>query len=151
MFYTGSDVGRYEALSGVTKAIVEPLAQWYDEGHRDLPWRREAAPYRVWVSEIMLQQTRVEAVRGYYERWMQAFPDVPSLAAADEAQVLKLWEGDSAITAAPATFTGPRSWSANGTAARSRRIMRRFLRCRASENIPQARSRPSASVCASRR
>ncbi len=50
-------------------------------------------PYRVWVSEIMLQQTRVEAVRGYYERWMQAFPDVRALAAADEAQVLKLWEG----------------------------------------------------------
>ena len=50
----------------MTKAIVEPLLQWYDEGHRDLPWRREAAPYRVWVSEIMLQQTRVEAVRGYY-------------------------------------------------------------------------------------
>lgn len=80
-------------MSGVTKAIVEPLLQWYDEGHRDLPWRREAAPYRVWVSEIMLQQTRVEAVRGYYERWMQAFPDVRALAAADEAQVLKLWEG----------------------------------------------------------
>lgn len=77
----------------MTKAIVEPLLQWYDEGRRDLPWRREAAPYRVWVSEIMLQQTRVEAVRGYYERWMQAFPDVRALAAADEAQVLKLWEG----------------------------------------------------------
>ena len=80
-------------MSGVTKAIVEPLLQWYDEGHRDLPWRREPVPYRVWVSEIMLQQTRVEAVRGYYERWMQAFPDVRALAAADEAQVLKLWEG----------------------------------------------------------
>ena len=77
----------------MTKAIVEPLLQWYDEGHRDLPWRREPVPYRVWVSEIMLQQTRVEAVRGYYERWMQAFPDVRALAAADEAQVLKLWEG----------------------------------------------------------
>ena len=80
-------------MSGVTKAIVEPLLRWYDDGHRDLPWRREPAPYRVWVSEIMLQQTRVEAVRGYFERWMQAFPDVRALAAADEAQVLKLWEG----------------------------------------------------------
>lgn len=80
-------------MSGVTKAIVEPLLRWYDDGHRDLPWRREPVPYRVWVSEIMLQQTRVEAVRGYFERWMQAFPDVRALAAADEAQVLKLWEG----------------------------------------------------------
>ena len=70
-----------------------PLLRWYDEGHRDLPWRKNASPYRVWVSEIMLQQTRVEAVRGYFERWMQAFPDVRSLAEAEEAQVLKLWEG----------------------------------------------------------
>ena len=80
-------------MSGVSKAIVQPLLDWYDAGHRDLPWRSEPTPYRVWVSEIMLQQTRVEAVRGYYERWMQAFPDVRALAAADEAQVLKLWEG----------------------------------------------------------
>ena len=80
-------------MSGATKAIVEPLLRWYDEGHRDLPWRKNASPYRVWVSEIMLQQTRVEAVRGYFERWMQAFPDVRSLAEAEEAQVLKLWEG----------------------------------------------------------
>ena len=72
---------------------MEPLLRWYDEGHRDLPWRKNASPYRVWVSEIMLQQTRVEAVRGYFERWMQAFPDVRSLAEAEEAQVLKLWEG----------------------------------------------------------
>ena len=77
----------------MTKAIVEPLLRWYDDGHRDLPWRRDPVPYRAWVSEIMLQQTRVEAVRGYFERWMQAFPDVRALAAADEAQVLKLWEG----------------------------------------------------------
>ena len=134
----------------MTKAIVEPLLQWYDEGHRDLPWRREAAPYRVWVSEIMLQQTRVEAVRGYYERWMQAFPDVRALAAADEAQVLKLWEGLGYYSRARNLHRAAQL-SANGTAARSRRIMRRFWRCRASENIPQARSRPSASVCASRR
>ena len=80
-------------MSGVSKAIVQPLLDWYDAGHRDLPWRSEPAPYRVWVSEIMLQQTRVEAVRGYVSRWMNALPDIPALAAADEAVYTKLWEG----------------------------------------------------------
>ena len=80
-------------MSGVSKAIVQPLLSWYDAGHRDLPWRSEPAPYRVWVSEIMLQQTRVEAVRGYFSRWMNALPDIPALAAADEAVYTKLWEG----------------------------------------------------------
>ena len=72
---------------------MQPLLNWYDAGHRDLPWRSEPAPYRVWVSEIMLQQTRVEAVRGYFSRWMNALPDIPALAAADEAVYTKLWEG----------------------------------------------------------
>lgn len=80
-------------MSGVSKAIVQPLLRWYDAGHRDLPWRSEPTPYRVWVSEIMLQQTRVEAVRGYFSRWMNALPDIPALAAADEAVYTKLWEG----------------------------------------------------------
>lgn len=72
---------------------MQPLLDWYDAGHRDLPWRSEPAPYRVWVSEIMLQQTRVEAVRGYFSRWMNVLPDIPALAAADEAVYTKLWEG----------------------------------------------------------
>ena len=72
---------------------MQPLLSWYDAGHRDLPWRSEPAPYRVWVSEIMLQQTRVEAVRGYFSRWMNALPDIPALAAADEVVYTKLWEG----------------------------------------------------------
>lgn len=80
-------------MSGVSPAIVAPLLAWYDEGHRDLPWRAVPTPYRVWVSEIMLQQTRVEAVRSYFDRWMQALPDIPALAAADEAVYMKLWEG----------------------------------------------------------
>ena len=80
-------------MSGVSPAIVAPLLQWYDEGHRDLPWRAVPTPYRVWVSEIMLQQTRVEAVRSYFARWMDTLPDVRALAAADEATYLKLWEG----------------------------------------------------------
>lgn len=77
----------------LSPAFLPPLLGWYERNKRDLPWRRDREPYHVWLSEIMLQQTRVEAVRGYYERWMQAFPDVRALAAADEAQVLKLWEG----------------------------------------------------------
>lgn len=73
--------------------IAEPLLTWYDKGHRDLPWRQNTDPYRIWVSEIMLQQTRVEAVIPYYERFMDRFPDVSALAAAPEETLLKYWEG----------------------------------------------------------
>jgi len=73
--------------------IVKPLLDWYEKNARALPWRKNADPYRVWVSEIMLQQTRVEAVIPYYERFMQHFPTVQSLADADEDRLLKLWEG----------------------------------------------------------
>lgn len=70
-----------------------PLLQWYRENARDLPWRRDPAPYRVWVSEIMLQQTRVGAVLGYFANFMAAFPTVQDLAAAPEDQLMKLWQG----------------------------------------------------------
>lgn len=73
--------------------IVDPLLAWYETQKRDLPWRRNSTPYRVWVSEIMLQQTRVEAVREYYLRFMEALPDVRDLAACEEEKLLKLWEG----------------------------------------------------------
>lgn len=73
--------------------IVRPLIEWYQANKRDLPWRREATPYRVWISEIMLQQTRVEAVKGYFTRFIEALPDVQSLASCSEQQLLKLWEG----------------------------------------------------------
>ncbi|MCD8096781.1 MAG: A/G-specific adenine glycosylase [Lachnospiraceae bacterium] len=73
--------------------IVRPLLTWYDEHARSLPWREEPTPYRVWVSEIMLQQTRVEAVRPYFERFLQALPDVRALSACPEDELLKLWEG----------------------------------------------------------
>jgi A/G-specific adenine glycosylase len=66
---------------------------WYADKARDLPWRRSRDPYRVWVSEIMLQQTQVATVRDYFERFIAAFPDVWRLAAADERHVLRLWEG----------------------------------------------------------
>ncbi|TWT47738.1 A/G-specific adenine glycosylase [Botrimarina hoheduenensis] len=69
------------------------LLAWYATHRRDLPWRQDGDPYRVWVSEVMLQQTQVETVRAYFERFMTAFPTVEHLAAADEQQVLRLWEG----------------------------------------------------------
>lgn len=73
--------------------IVSPLLEWYDENRRILPWREDPTPYHVWVSEIMLQQTRVEAVKAYYARFMKKLPDIKSLAEADEEDLLKLWEG----------------------------------------------------------
>ena len=73
--------------------IVTPLLQWYAQSRRDLPWRRDVTPYGVWVSEVMLQQTRVSAVVQYYSRWMHALPDVAALAAASPTLVYKLWEG----------------------------------------------------------
>ena len=66
---------------------------WYERGHRDLPWRRTDDPYRIWVSEIMLQQTRAETVVDYYERFLARFPDVQALAEAPEQDLLKAWEG----------------------------------------------------------
>ena len=70
-----------------------PLLQWYREHARDLPWRRTPDPYRVWVSEIMLQQTRVAAVLGYFARFMAAFPTIQDLADAPEDVLMKQWQG----------------------------------------------------------
>ena len=72
---------------------LSPLLAWYKESARALPWRETRDPYRIWVSEIMLQQTRVEAVIPYYHRFLAALPDVAALANAPEEQILKLWEG----------------------------------------------------------
>ena len=73
--------------------IRRRLLRAYDEGKRDLPWRGETDPYRIWVSEIMLQQTRVETVIPYYNAWLARFPDLESLAEAGEEEVLRLWQG----------------------------------------------------------
>ena len=73
--------------------IVEPLLHWYRENKRDLPWRHHPTPYRVWISEIMLQQTRVDPVIPYYLRFMEEVPNVETLAALPEDQLMKLWEG----------------------------------------------------------
>lgn len=74
-------------------AITAPLLEWYGKGARPLPWRENTDPYRVWLSEIMLQQTRVDTVIPYYHRFLAALPDIPALAAAPEELLLKLWEG----------------------------------------------------------
>ena len=69
------------------------LLPWYEQNKRDLPWRQDREPYHVWLSEIMLQQTRVEAVKGYYARFLEALPTIEALAAAPQEQLHKLWEG----------------------------------------------------------
>lgn len=73
--------------------IVTPLLKWYQLDHRDLPWRNSPTFYHVWLSEIMLQQTRVEAVKGYYGRFLEVLPTIHDLAVVEENVLLKLWEG----------------------------------------------------------
>ncbi|WP_270811711.1 A/G-specific adenine glycosylase [Hungatella effluvii] len=75
------------------KTMEKPLLSWYKNHARVLPWRENPEPYRVWISEIMLQQTRVEAVKPYFERFMAALPDTAALAAVPEDRLFKLWEG----------------------------------------------------------
>jgi len=73
--------------------LPDLLLPWFAENKRDLPWRKDRLPYHVWLSEIMLQQTRVEAVKGYYARFLAALPDIASLADCDDELLNKLWEG----------------------------------------------------------
>ncbi|MBR5561230.1 MAG: A/G-specific adenine glycosylase [Clostridia bacterium] len=73
--------------------FTQDVLNWYDAGHRDLPWRHTKDAYRIWVSEIMLQQTRAETVISYYDRFLTRYPDVQALAAAPQEELLKQWEG----------------------------------------------------------
>ena len=75
------------------RRLPDALLPWYREHKRDLPWRHTKEPYHIWVSEIMLQQTRVEAVKGYYARFLARLPDIESLACCDDDELHKLWEG----------------------------------------------------------
>lgn len=77
----------------ILRLLPERLLPWFAENARALPWRADREPYHVWLSEIMLQQTRAEAVKGYYARFLRALPDIPSLAAASPETLNKLWEG----------------------------------------------------------
>lgn len=80
------DYGKYPAQTAV-------LLKWYDENRRILPWREDPSPYHIWLSEVMLQQTRVDTVIGYYRRFLEQLPDIRALAEAEEDQLLKLWQG----------------------------------------------------------
>lgn len=80
-------------MTETLSAVAAPLLQWFEQNKRPLPWRSDTLPYHVWISEIMLQQTRIEAVMGYYARFTAALPDVESLSKADDERLLKLWEG----------------------------------------------------------
>ena len=77
----------------IIQVSLPAIADWYARSRRVLPWREEPTPYRIWISEIMLQQTRIEAVIPYYRRFLEELPDVASLAAVEEDRLLKLWEG----------------------------------------------------------
>ena len=77
----------------LARLVRRRLRAWFSRSRRDLPWRQQKDPYAIWISEIMLQQTTVAAVVPYYHRFLQAFPTLASLAAADEQEVLRLWEG----------------------------------------------------------
>lgn len=84
---------RLRSAAPAPSAIRRPLLRWFDKTARDLPWRKTRDPYAIWISEIMLQQTRVQAAVPYYERFMRRFPTVRKLAGARIDSVLKLWEG----------------------------------------------------------
>ena len=75
------------------KSCLPLVIQWYAQCGRPLPWRQEPSPYHVWLSEIMLQQTRIEAVIPYYRRFLREFPTVEALAGAEDERLMKLWEG----------------------------------------------------------
>lgn len=80
-------------MENLLQKLPQALLGWFAENKRDLPWRTDREPYHVWVSEIMLQQTRVEAVKGYYSRFLAALPTVEALAGAEDDRLRKLWEG----------------------------------------------------------
>jgi A/G-specific adenine glycosylase len=103
----------------VKRGVSSLLAAWYARGHRDLPWRRTADPYRIWVSEIMLQQTRAAAVIPYYERFLARFPTVEALAAAPEDEVLALWSGLGYYSRARNLLRAAREIAARGSFPRS--------------------------------
>lgn len=82
-----------KTTDSIYKQLPDALLPWYKQNARELPWRKDTEPYHVWLSEIMLQQTRVEAVRTYYLRFLEQLPTIHALAEASESQLLKLWEG----------------------------------------------------------
>ena len=124
--------------------IAPALLDWFYTNRRILPFREDPTPYHVWLSEIMLQQTRVSAALPYYERFLAALPDIPALAACEEEKLHKLWEG-LATTAGCATSRKPPASSARSTAASFRPTTTPSAPCPASGTTRRGPSRPSAS------
>jgi A/G-specific adenine glycosylase len=89
--------------------LAGDLVRWYKLRKRDLPWRKTRDPYAIWVSEVMLQQTQVKTVLGYYERWMQRFPTLTALAQAEDADVLHAWQGLGYYSRARRLLSGARA------------------------------------------
>ena len=85
--------GWKDLLLLATMNFEKILAAWYKKNKRDLPWRKTKDPYPVWISEIILQQTRIDQGTAYYHRFLERFPGINELAGADEEEVLKLWQG----------------------------------------------------------
>lgn len=101
--------------SASSSAVARALLDWYTVHRRDLPWRKSRDPYCVWVSEVMLQQTQVATVRGYYERWIRRFPNVQALARATEQDVLHAWQGLGYYSRARNLWRGARTvWDEHG-------------------------------------
>src|SRR3982750_204959 len=87
---------------------AEALLTWFDQHRRDLPWRRTSDPYKIWLSEVMLQQTRVETVLPFYNRFLERFPTVEDLARAETEEALALWSGLGYFPRAPQLHAAPR-------------------------------------------
>ena len=125
-----------------------PLLLWYRENARVLPWRSDPTPYRVWISEIMLQQTRVAAVLDYYRRFLEAVPTVADLAALPEDALMKLWQGLGYYSRA-SKRPPARSWRTS--AEYSQILMMRSALWPGWGTIPRGQWPPSPSDCRSRR
>ena len=129
--------------------VRETLLAWYDRERRDLPWRHTRDPYAIWVSEVMLQQTRVDTVIPYYERFLDRFPTPQALAEADEDTVLAHWSGLGYYRRARLLIVACVKWL-RPTTERFPRMSTLAAASRESVAIPQGRSAASRSVGKSR-
>ena len=128
-------------MQNVYKQIADNLIAWYPEHARDLPWRKDKEPYHVWLSEIMLQQTRVEAVKEYYRTFLQELPTIEALAEVDDDRLMKLWEGLGYYNRARNLKK-----AAGEVVIECQNTMRSGA-CRESENIRREQSARSALIC----
>ncbi len=131
---------REQALAHL-KQVAPVLLAWYDTNARILPWRENKDPYRIWISEIMLQQTRVEAVKPYYERFLAEFPDLRALAEAPIERVLKLWK-DWVTTVEPEIYIKRQTKSYRSIPASFHAHQESFVSYPESANIQRGQSPP---------